>query len=76
MTMKQSYGTKSIIAAEEKDLIYIAVMENLFTRLPLKPAEEQRVKLTKHNLLPYFHPLLTLKNITTLSANFTKAGHM
>lgn len=53
--------------ADEKVVVYIAVMENLFHRLPTKPSESERIRLIKHNLLPYFHPLLALKKINTLA---------
>lgn len=52
--------------AEEKVVVYIAVMEILFNRLPSKPPESERIRLIKHNLLPYFHPLLAVKSINTL----------
>lgn len=52
--------------AEEKVVIFIAIMENLFDRLRQKPAESVRLQLIKRNLLPYFHSQLALHDAFTM----------
>lgn len=52
--------------AEERVVVFIAVMENLFSKLPSKPSEFERIKVIKSNLLPYFQPLLAMTVIRSL----------
>lgn len=52
--------------AEEKVVVYIAVLENLFNKLPTKPSELERIRVIKNNLLPYFQPMLALADIRSL----------
>lgn len=50
----------------ERVLIFIASMEQLFTRLSEKPSEESRVGLIRRNLLPYIQTQLSLRTVTTV----------
>lgn len=47
--------------------IYIAVMENLYNRLSIKPSEEVRLKQIRKNLLPSYSQQLALHDITSIS---------
>lgn len=67
--------------AEEKVVVYIAVVENLFSKLPTKPSELERIRVMKGNLLPYFQPMLAMTDIRSLSEliqvcrNLEEASH-
>lgn len=50
----------------EKAPIYVAIMENLFSRLSILPAEEERVRHIRHNLLPINAQALSLNKIKTI----------
>lgn len=52
--------------ADEKVVVYIAVMENLFNKLPTKPSELERIRVIRNNLLPYFQSLLALSRVRSL----------
>lgn len=51
----------------ESVAIYIAIMENLFTRLFQMPSEIDRVGLVRRNLQPYLQAQLALQNISSMS---------
>lgn len=52
--------------AKERVLIFIAVLENLFSRLTVIPDEEKRVSYIKRNLLPSFVTALALIEVKTV----------
>lgn len=51
----------------EKVIIFIAVMENLFSRLTHHPTEFTRLEQIRRNLLPYFQSQLSLRFIRRIS---------
>lgn len=51
---------------QEKVIVYIASMQNLFNRLTNKPSEKTRVALIRRNLLPYVQNALALQTIDTV----------
>ncbi|KAJ8959652.1 hypothetical protein NQ318_021840, partial [Aromia moschata] len=51
---------------QERVVIFIASMEQLFNRLSEKPSEEARVRLIRRNLLPYIQTQLSLRTITSV----------
>ncbi|KAJ8952094.1 hypothetical protein NQ318_011011, partial [Aromia moschata] len=51
---------------QERVVIFIASMEQLFNRLAEKPSEEARVRLIRRNLLPYIQTQLSLRTITSV----------
>lgn len=51
---------------QEKVIVYIASMQNLFNRLTNKPNEETRVTLIRRNLLPHIQTALALQTIDTV----------
>lgn len=51
----------------EKVAIYVAIMENLFSRLPKRPAEEKRIAIIRRNLQPYLVTGLALQHISTVN---------
>lgn len=51
----------------EKAPMYVAVMENLFSRLSHLPSEMERVRYIRHNLLPTNAQSLSLYKIRTIS---------
>lgn len=52
---------------EEKVTIFIATMENLFSRLSIKPDEQERLRIIKKNILPAFQVQIALLEISTIS---------
>lgn len=50
----------------EKVTIYIAVIENMFSRLSCPPSEDVRIKQIKKNLLPCYLPHITLIKFETV----------
>ncbi|KAJ3641376.1 hypothetical protein Zmor_027886 [Zophobas morio] len=52
--------------AEEKLMLYVAAMENLFYRLAEVPTEPVRVSLIRRNLLPYLQTALALSEMPTV----------
>lgn len=53
--------------SDEKIVVYVAVMENLFRRLPTQPNEQCRVGIIRRNLLPHLQTHLSVQEITTVS---------
>lgn len=51
---------------QEKVIVYIASMQNLFNRLTNQPSEGTRVALIRRNLLPYIQNALALQTIETV----------
>lgn len=51
---------------DEKVVIYIAAMENLFSRLITKATNSEKLKVIKKNLLEEYHVHLALREITTV----------
>ena len=51
----------------EKVIIFIAVMQNLFTRLPYPPNEDVRIEQIKRNLQPYFQNHLALTGVNSIT---------
>lgn len=52
--------------AEERVVIFIAAIENLFNRLPNKPSEISRILIIRRNLLPAIQTQLALENYYTI----------
>lgn len=52
---------------DEKIVVYVAVMENLFRRLPTQPSEQHKVGIIRRNLLPHLQTQLSVQEITTVS---------
>lgn len=52
--------------AQERVVIFIASMEQLFDRLSRKPLEETRVRIIRRNLLPYIQSQLSLHVINSV----------
>ena len=52
----------------EKVIIFIAVLENLFHRLPFLPPENVRLEQIIRNLQPYFQSQLTLRHVPSILA--------
>lgn len=55
-------------AATESLVVYVAYMENLYSKLKDKPSEESRVSYIKGKLLPHLQLALAGKGIKTLDA--------
>lgn len=55
-------------ATTESVVIYVAHMENLFSKLQNKPTEESRVSFIKSKMLPHLQMALAGKNILTLES--------
>lgn len=53
-------------APDEKLLMFVARMENLFNKLSKKPSESEQVSIIRRNLLPNIHTALALQKIDTL----------
>lgn len=51
---------------EEKLIMYVSRMQNLFNKLTNKPSELEQVNVIKRNLLPYLHTTLALQELTTI----------
>lgn len=47
--------------------VYIAVMENLFRRLPHVPCESTRLTFIRRNLQPYLHSQLALATVSSIA---------
>lgn len=52
--------------SQERVIIFIASMEQLFNRLSVKPSEETRVRIIRRNLLPYIQTRLSLQTISSV----------
>lgn len=52
--------------AEERSGMYIAIMDNLFSRLTVEPTEEQKLAIIRGNLHPYLVEKLCLHEISTV----------
>lgn len=52
--------------AQERVVIFVAAMEQLFNRLSVKPSEEDRLKLIRRNLLPYLQKQLALHQLQSI----------
>ncbi|KAJ8979348.1 hypothetical protein NQ317_016077 [Molorchus minor] len=52
--------------AQERVVIFVASMEQLFNRLSVKPSEETRVRLIRRNLLPYIQAQISLQTFVTV----------
>lgn len=52
----------------EKVVVYLSVMENLFHCLGNPPTEEEKLKIIRRNLLPWYQPHLALQVIQDISA--------
>lgn len=52
----------------EKVSIYIAIMENLFSRLSVLPDEQTRLRYIRRNLLPVFIARLSLVDVQSIQA--------
>lgn len=52
---------------EESVIIYIAVMQNMFNRLPNKLAEQEKLKIILKNLQPYYQRALCRDEIYSIS---------
>lgn len=50
----------------EKVVVYVAIMENLFNRLPVQPSEESRIAIVKRNLQPEYLSHLALQPIPSI----------
>lgn len=50
----------------EKVVVYVAIMENLFNRLPVQPSEESRIAIVKRNLQPDYLTHLALQPISSM----------
>nr|CAI5854858.1 unnamed protein product [Callosobruchus analis] len=53
--------------AQEKVIIFVSVMENLFRKLRVLPPEESRVRIIRRNMLPYIQTQMTLHTVRTVS---------
>lgn len=51
---------------QERVVLYVAIMENLFNRLPNKATEDTKIAIIKRNLQPEYMPHLALQNIKTV----------
>lgn len=47
--------------------IYIATMENLFSRLPTQPSEREKLAILRKNISPYFIDRLALQEISSIN---------
>lgn len=54
-------------STSERVEIFIAIMQNLFSRLSKPPVEAERIALIRRNLLPQFQRACALQSIPTLS---------
>lgn len=52
---------------EERVVIYISIMENLFSCLSEPPSQKEKLKIIRKNLLPSFLPHLALQDIPDIS---------
>ncbi|VEN52736.1 unnamed protein product, partial [Callosobruchus maculatus] len=52
--------------SQEKVVVYLSVMENLFKKLPSVPPEDTRVQIIRRNMLPYIQTQLALYPIKTV----------
>lgn len=52
--------------AEESIGVFTAVMDNYFHRLPTVPSEQERLKIIKKNMLPYYLDRLALHEVRTV----------
>jgi hypothetical protein len=59
--IKSRYQTR-----DESPAIYVALMNNVFTRLSKTPPEIDRLKIIRRNLCPHYIPALALENITSI----------
>lgn len=55
-------------ASTESVVIYVAHMENLFSKLQDRPTQESRVNFIKNKMLPHLQMALAGKNISTLES--------
>ncbi|KAH0818318.1 hypothetical protein GEV33_004474 [Tenebrio molitor] len=51
---------------DESPTIYVALMNNMFTRLSKTPPEIDRLKIIRRNLCPHYISALALENITSI----------
>jgi hypothetical protein len=58
--IKSRYQTR-----DESPAIYVALMNNMFTRLSKTPPEIDRLKIIRRNLCPHYISALALENITS-----------
>jgi hypothetical protein len=59
--IKSRYQTR-----DESPAIYVALMNNVFTRLSKTPPEIDRLKIIRRNLCPHYISALALENITSI----------
>lgn len=52
--------------AQEKVIIFVSVMENLFRKLSVFPLESARIQIIKRNFLPYIQRQLTTHSINSI----------
>lgn len=62
---KRTQGT------HEKICIFIATMQNMFNRLPVKLTEQQKLSILRRNLHPYFQQAICRDNFSTVSELIT-----
>lgn len=51
---------------DERVIIYVAAMENLFSRLIVKATQAERLKIIRKNLMEEYHVHLALKEVTSV----------
>ncbi|KAJ8973471.1 hypothetical protein NQ317_013465 [Molorchus minor] len=52
--------------AQERVVVFVTAMEQLFNRLSVKPPEEERLRLIRRNLLPYIQKHLILHEVNLI----------
>lgn len=60
----------------EKTAVFIAIMENLFSKLSKKPDEASRLRMIRRNLLPFVQNQLALHPINSLTELITACRHV
>lgn len=53
--------------AQERVISYVSVMENLFRKLNVRPAESERLQIIRRNMLPYIQTQMALHQVQTIN---------